>query len=275
MAAADNPATALGWLQSLPATIQTNQPVPLIITDCQVALKDWAGLLALISKEDWGELNYYRLALESLAQRSLGHGAAGLTAWQKALRQSERQLASLSRLVRVTAAWRWTPEHTEILNKIIAAFPREKWAADQLVGELYAQGDTRAMEQLLTRIQAANPSDARLKNNLANVLLLLHAETNKACRLAREAFDTAPEDPFFASTYAYSLLLRKRNDEAVQAFSRVQPEYLRIPAVAAYYGAVQAQSGHDNIAKEPLARAEAANLLPEEKEMVRRAKARL
>ena len=38
---------------------------------------------------------------------------------------------------------------------------------------------------------------------------------------------------------------------------------------------VHAQTGHGDLAKEPLQRAEAASLLPEEKEIVRLAKAKL
>jgi len=203
MAATDNPATALAWLQSLPPNVQTNEPVPLIVTDCQVALQDWSGLLALVNKEDWGELTAYRLALESLARRSLGKDTAATAALQKALRRSAHRLDSLSRLAQVTSAWRWIPEHSEVLEKITADFPKETWAADQLVAQLYAQGDTRGIQTLLTKIQASDPSNARLKNNLANVFLLRNAELPKAYHLAKEAYDSAPGDPFFASTYAY------------------------------------------------------------------------
>ena len=51
--------------------------------------------------------------------------------------------------------------------------------------------------------------------------------------------------------------------------------YLQIPSVAAYYGVVQAQSGHKDVARAPLERAAAAKLLPEENEMVRLARASL
>jgi hypothetical protein len=54
MAGTEGPSAALSWLHELPAVLQTNQPVPLIITDCQIALKDWRGLLATIQKKDLG-----------------------------------------------------------------------------------------------------------------------------------------------------------------------------------------------------------------------------
>ncbi len=275
MSMEENPATALAWLQSLPLAIQTNQPVPLIMTDCQIADKDWSGLLALVNRQDWSELTFYRLALESLAQRSLGKDTSATAAWQKAVRNSADRLDRLSRLAQVTAAWRWAPEHTEILEKITTAFPKETWATDQLVAQLYAQGDTRGIQTLLARVHASDPTDARLKNNLANVLLLRNSEVQTAYRLAHEAYEAAPEDPFFASTYAYSLLLQNKQDDAVKAFSHIKPDYLQIPTVAAYYGVVQAKCGHNDIALGSLKRAGTGKLLPEEKEMVRMAIARL
>jgi Flp pilus assembly protein TadD len=275
MLAADSPAAALAWLQSLPQTVRTNQPVPLIVTDCQIALKDWSGLLAFIKKQDWGEVTYYKLALESLGDRSLGQDTASRAAWQKAVRQAASRLDSLSRLAQVAAAWNWAPENTEVLEKITTEFPKETWAVDQLVRKLYGQGDTLGIQTLLTRVQASDPTDARLKNNLADVYLLRNSEVEKANRLSKEAYDAVPDDPFFASTYAYSLLLQNKRDEAVKVLGRVKAEYLQIPTVAAYYGVIEAQCGHVDIAKAPLACADAATLLPEEKELVRLAKARL
>jgi len=174
----------------------------------------------------------------------------------------------------VTAAWRWTQERTEILREITTVFPKERWAADQLVAQLYAEGDTRGIQELLLNTLASNPSDPRLKNNLANVILLRktqldRGQLDKAHRLAKEAFDTAPNDPFFASTYAYSLLIHGKPDEAGKILAGLKTEYLQIPSIAAYYGVIEARSGHKDLAKEPLTRAATAPLLPEEKEMVR------
>ncbi|MGO8697765.1 MAG: hypothetical protein ACLQVY_08620 [Limisphaerales bacterium] len=275
MAQEENASTALTWLQGLPPHVQTNLPVPLIVTDCQITLKDWPGLRALVNKEDWGEMTFYRLALESLADRSLGEKTAAQAAWQKAVRHVPHRLDSMTYLAKATAAWRWEPEHTEILKKIAEAFPKETWAVDQLVSQLYAQGDTAAIQALLTKVQVLNPTDPRLKNNLANIYLLRNSELEKADRLAKEAYDASPNNPFFASTYAYSLLLQNKNEEAAKAFAGVKSELLRIPSVAAYYGVVQAQCGHRDVAKNSLARAETSKLLPEEKELIRRTKARL
>jgi Flp pilus assembly protein TadD len=266
---------ALAWLRNLPVSLQTNQPVVLIVADCEVESKDWAALLNCTDKKDWGEAESYRLALESLARRSLGQKVAAENSWRKALHGCTHRLDRLSRLVKVTRVWSWKAEETEVLREITKEFPKEKWAVEQLVADLYAAGNTSELAEFLSKTSEIDPSDIRVKNCLANVFLLRRTELEKAHRLANEAYTTAPDNPFFTSTYAYSLLLQNRKDEALQVLSHVRAEDLQIPAVAAYYGVIQAQSGHNDVAKEPLKRAQAGTLLPEEKEIVRQAMAKL
>jgi len=275
MAVTETPTDALRWLETLPPAIQTNQPVPLIIADCHIALKDWKGMLALLDKQDWAEANCFRLALVSLGQRSLQQDSASQATWHKAMRISAHRLDRLSRLSQVTGTWHWEAENTEVLKEIIAEFPKEKWATEQLINKYYAAGNTRELADLVAKIYASDTSNPRSKNSFANLSMLRKADLDEAYRLAREAYDSSPENPFFASTYAYSLLLQKKQDEAVKVISNLKPEYLKIPSVAAYYGVVEAQSGHKDLAKAPLERAAAAKLLPEEKEIVRLAIARL
>ena len=269
IASTEGPTNAFRWLVTLPASIQTNQPVPLIVSDCRIALKDWKGLLAMVDKKDWGEVNFYRLALESLAQRSLDNEILAKTAWQKSLRTASPRVDHLARLAQVTSAWRWQSEKIEVLQSIVSKYPAEKWAADQLTESFYADGNTRGLADLLAKRHTADPADNRLKNNLASISLLRKSDLVNAHRMAREAFDSSPENPFYISTYAYSLLLQNKPDEAVKTLSALKPDYLKIPAVAAYFGVIQAQAGHKDIARAPLNLAEASRMLPEEKEMVR------
>jgi predicted Zn-dependent protease len=270
-----NPADALQWLKSLPLQLQTNQPVPLVITDCQMAVKDWKGILAGIDRADWGEANYYKLALQSLAERSLGQSAAADVSWRKALRVSAHRLDRLSRLAEITGVWKWTSEKSEVLTQIIDEYPQETWAIDQLAGQLYASGKTLEMENLFSRIYSKDPSNIRLKNNLANLYLLRKTELPKAYEMAKDAYSSSTNNPFFASTYAYSLLLQNKSDEALKIVNGLKAEYLKIPSVALYYGVIQAQAGHKDISREALKRAQNGNLLPEERAIVQLAEARM
>jgi predicted Zn-dependent protease len=275
MAMAEGSTNALRWLLSLPNTIQTNQPVPLIITDCQISSKQWTTLRTFVSTADWGESEYYRFAVESYADRSLGEDRSAANAWRKAVRLSTHRLDHLTTLARVTAGWGWADEQVDLLRQITTEFPKEKWATESLVAHLYSQGNTRGLQELLTKLNTADPSDARIKNNLANVYLLRNTDLARAHRLAKEAYEKASDDPFFASTYAYSLLLQDRLQDATNVIEKVKPEFLRVPSIAAYYGIIEARTAHKQAAKASLERATSAPLLPEEKDLVTTALARL
>jgi predicted Zn-dependent protease len=271
----DGPEISLHWLRSLPQTIQTNQMMPLMVTDCLIALKDWKGVLEQTEQQNWGEVEFYRLALESLAERSLGQTRASESSWRKSLRLAEHRVDRLSHLAQVTGVWGWKSERQETLSQIISEFPKESWAIDELATPLYAEGKTRELQELYSKIYSEDPSNARLKNNLASLAMLRKLDLPNAYRMAQEAYETSTADPFFASTYAYSLFLQKRTDEALRILDGIKPEYLQIPSVAAYYGVIQGEAGHRDAAREPLKLAEAAKLLPEEKEIVRVAAADL
>ena len=275
MAVSQGPSNALLWLQSLRSTLQTNLPVPLMVADCQIALKDWTGLRAVVEKRNWEDVEYYRLCLDSMADRHLDGDLSAKTSWERAFQLASHRLDRLTRLSQVTASWGWKPEMNEVLQEVISEFPKEKWAVDDLMSSFYADGDTAAMAGLLAQAYSANPSDNRLKNNLASVSLLRNSDLENAYRLAQEAYNSSPENPFFISTYAYSLLLQKKPDDALKVLGGLKPEYLKNPSIAAYYGVVQAQTGHKEVAKEPLKLAESSRLLPEEKEIVRQAETRL
>lgn len=275
LAVIENPATALHWLQALPPQIQTNLPVPFIIADCQISLKDWSGLLTLVNQQDWGDWKFYQFALKSLAQRSLDRTMESESCWQKAFLLAEDRLVSLSELARVTGVWGWNAERIQVLNKIIDKFPQATWAVTQLTSQLYLDGNTRELVVLLSKIQSANPTDPHLKNNLACLLMLRKSDLDKAYRLAKEAFETSTNDPFFISTYSYSLLLQGKSDEALKLSSNINPEYLKNPSIAAYYGVIQAETGHKTMARACLSFAETGKLLPEEKQMIQLANARL
>lgn len=269
------PANALHWIASLPRQTQTNLPVPLVMTDCQIALKDWRAILSEVTQQDWAAANYYKLALESLAERSLSQSAAADVSWHRAFRLSAHRLDRLTRLAEVTDVWQWKAERVDVLSEIIDEFPQEHWALDQLSTQWYAEGKTAEMESLFFKVYSKDPTNPRYKNNLANLYLLRKTELDKACEMAKEAYDSSTNNPFFASTYAYALLLQDKKTEALDVANGVKAEYLKIPSVALYYGLVQAQSGRLEVAREALKRAQAGHLLPEEKAIMQVAESKM
>jgi tetratricopeptide (TPR) repeat protein len=271
----DGPTNALQWLCTLPAAVRTNQPVTLVITDCQIAVKDWVGLVATVGQKEWGEAETLRLALESLAHRSLGQDEEAQTLWKRARRLSARRLDRQYQLTQLAGRWGWTSERRDVLMEIVSEFPTEKWAVAALASQLHDEGESQELEKLLSKLSFADPGNLELKTSLARLCLFRKSQLATAHRLAKEAFDTAPDDPLVLSTYAYSLFMQGQQDGALRALGDLKPQALQIPWVAACYGIIEAQSGHKDVARAPLERAQSARLLPEEMELVRLASSSL
>ena len=269
------PTNTFRWLQTLPLAIQTNQPVPLIMADCYLLMNDWNGLLASVTHQAWGQGDCFRLALEARAENGLGDTMASRAAWEKALRLASHSLEQLARLSQLSEKWGWSDQHLAVLKRIVADFPEARWAKDKLMAELYNSGNSNELQRFLSESFESDPANASIKNNFASICLLRKSGLENAYRLAEEAYQSEPSNPYFISTYAYSLLLQKRSGAAEKIISEIKPEFLKIPSIAAYYGLVQAETGHKDIARVALKRAETAPLLPEEKELVRVAESNL
>ena len=116
-------------------------------------------------------------------------------------------------------------------------------------------------------------SDLDARNNLAMTALLLDAKELNPNVLAYEVYQKAPTNAAFASTYAFSLHLQKKDAEALKVIERLKPEELQNPSNAGYYGLILKATGNVAKAKTYLELASKARLLPEEKKLFDRAKA--
>jgi predicted Zn-dependent protease len=195
--------------------------------------------------------------------------------WQKALKAAEGHTERLSVLLRMVAGWNWSAEVEEILWTFVNRFPEEKWAFHALNEALNAAGKTRSLLALYSKAAETDPTNYAVKNNLAMTALLLNAPERKPHELARQVYEHDPKNPFYVSTYAFSLYLQDKTAEALQLFDQLKPEQLENPMISAYYGIILQATGNDGKARKYLDLAVQAKLLPEEADLVRKAKARI
>jgi L-asparaginase/Glu-tRNA(Gln) amidotransferase subunit D len=90
--------------------------------------------------------------------------------------------------------------------------------------------------------------------------------------LAREVYEKAPTNSAYASTYAFSLHLQKKDAEALKVIERLKPQELQNPSIAGYYGLILKATGNGAKAKTYLELASKAKPLPEEQKLFDRAK---
>ncbi len=272
MLAARGPHETLGWLQTVPPEIRTNFPVTIAVADGYLGSTNWAGLQAYVSKQNWGELEYLRLSFSARALREQNLNTASKADWSKAFKAAEGRLDRLLALERLAAAWNWPTELEEVLWSIVNKFPAQKGEIQTLGTLLYITGKTRSLLTLFAQQMKTDPKDFDAKNNLASIALLLSAEEHKPHELAREVYEKQKNNPAYASTYAYSLHLQKKTAEALQVMDQLKPEQLDQPSMAGYYGLMLAASGDKAKAKRYMELAAKGRLLPEERELIERAK---
>jgi hypothetical protein len=271
------PIQALGWLRSLPVSVQTNLPAALLIAQCETFMQDWTGLQNSASKQDWGKLEYTRHALLSHALRQQDLYGASKAEWDVALKSANGRDADLTSLYRLAAQWNWPDEAQQILWSIVNSYPQEQWAARELASELYAAGGTRSLMQLFSVQTSRNPSDLDAKNNLALAAMLLRASEMNPYDLAREVHQKVPTNSNYACTYAYALYLQGQNAEALKLMQQLPSQALQDNSTAGYYGLILKAAGDRSQAGVYLRRAiePRGQLLPEERAMFQQAMADL
>jgi Flp pilus assembly protein TadD len=271
MAAHNRTREALGWAQSLAPSVQTNPPLPLVTAECFASVRDWATLDAMLTQEDWKDIDYLRHLLRAISLVAQGNKLTASVEWRSALKTASKHLEALNELARRTAALRWGPELDETLWTIVDNFPNEKGAFLMLYDRLFEAGNTAALHTLLAKVLEFIPSNRELKNNLALVTILIDPKNQRGHELAREVYDADPHNPSFLSTYAYSLYCQAKSSEARKLLEGLKSDELDDPGVATYYAVILAGSGDRARAEHYLERAKLARLLPEERNLLSKA----
>jgi len=266
------PADALAWLETLPLNIRTNQPVALLSAECRTQLKDWRALQTTLEHQNWAELDFVRHAFLARATRGLDLASSSKTEWELATKAANNRKQSVLMLLQMAAQWHWQSEGEELLWTILNRYPEEKWVVPVLSQTLYTEGRTRSLMALYGQLAKAHPSDLAPKNNLAMTALLLDAQELKPHDLAREVYQNAPTNSFYAATYAFSLHLQKKDAEALKVMQQLPPKALDNPSIAGYYGLILKATGNPDKGKVYLQWAFKAPMLPEEKTLFSRAK---
>ena len=265
-------ADALAWITTLPMAIRTNSPVPLIAAEGYAALGRWTDLIQIAKGHDWKEFDFQRHALYARALRAENQPLPAAVEWRAALKESAKNGAALQELAKEASAWGWGPELDETLWVLADNFPMDHGAFLLLYHRLQSAGNTPGLQRLLAKTSAVAPKDIDLKTDLALVSLLLNPTDDKAHMLAHEIYGVAPKNPYILSIYAYSLFLQHRSDEALSLFNGLDSGALTNSAVAAYYGIILAESGKGTKARPYLDLASDAKLLPEERDLVKKAR---
>jgi thioredoxin-like negative regulator of GroEL len=264
---------ALDYSRSLPPESLRNWPVPLALADTHVRLREWQNLEALTAQANWGRFEFLRHAYLARALREQNKLAAAEREWSAAVKDaSNSELLVL--LIQAVSEWRWENESTDLLWSLSKRPEKQKEAFLALYRNYAKAADTQGLYRVLARLSELDATNLDVKNNRAQVSLLLDANPTEARRLAADVYNKSPKNPAYITTFAYSLLTQGNAKEAVRIMSSLSAEQLSEPTISAYYGICLAATG-DEKARSYLESGKQANLLPEEKALIDKAYAGL
>jgi len=264
--------SALDWVNGLPPRLTKQGLVPIAVADSYVVLGQWKGLTAYLQKERWLELDSVRIGMMSFASwKENGSKRYSSTIWQQAIQLAARSPTALNTLAQMAAGWGWKEETEDVLWSAAGKYPAQSWPLKGLENLYTGQRDTVGLRRVFRAMVKRDPKDAQARNNFAMVSLLLGTDTAEARQTAAELHTAEPDNPVFASTYAFSLYLQGRPQEAVQALRALGLNRLDDPSLAAYYGVFLSAAGDTQTARIYLNKSAKAFLLPEEQALVARA----
>jgi hypothetical protein len=265
----------LAWLQTLPATVHSNILINLVEADIYVMNENWAALRTNLEIENWLDLDCLRLACRAVALKRLGFTGSAKNEWQAALKATGHRRYLLSQLLNMMGKWHCPDEQEDVLWAIATHYPDETLIMESLSDRLYIEGKTSSL-MALYKIEVEHDShDLISKNNLAMTALLLESWDVRPYELSREVYRAGPTNVDFASTYAYSLLLQRKSADSLKVMEKLTPDQLESPNAAAYYGIILKASGNASKARKYLDIAEKARLLPEEQNLIKKAKSQI
>jgi predicted Zn-dependent protease len=263
--------TARDWALSLPKEILNAQPVPLAVAESYSFLQDWNGLHAWVDEKDWGNDEFFRLAVLSHALHHLTPGdrasMESQTAWAAALKATKNRPDRLAAIAELAEGWDYADEAADAWWLIANGNENAKEALTALQRLYKAKQNSHGLLRVAKRALELNPADLVAANNCASLGLLLTGDSS-ARRLATKLHAENPTNPAFRSTYAFALFTEGRTSEALREMELLKEPQLRHPAIAAYYFVMLVENGKMERAHSFLSAANKAQLLPEEQQLL-------
>jgi predicted Zn-dependent protease len=168
--------------------------------------------------------------------------------------------------------WGWRAEAIEMFWVLARDPVKGEDALRALYGYFAKNKDTENLYRVLLHQIELHPNDRNMQNNLAQLSLLLNLNALRAQKTAKEIYEKDPKNPAYVSTYAFALHTQGDTKKALGVLETLSAEQLHQPDVATYYGIMLAATGDRARAAEFLDLGEKANLLPQEKTLIEKAR---
>jgi predicted Zn-dependent protease len=271
------PGEVLQWLDDLPSAITTQPPVAISVADAFANMKNWSRLKRWTRAGSWKDAEYLRLAYQALGARESRQSVAEAeftSLWRSAERQIDEQPDRQLKLARLATKWNLAPEADALWSRVSKNPPTRREALDALYRIYRENNELRKLYDVLQRLHETSPNEPGITANLARLGMNLDQNTPEAHRLAKEAYDRAPDDLSCAITYAFSLYGMGRSGEGIDVLKKSSPEQLHDPHAAVYVAALLLDENQPEAAGEYIDAAGRGRLYLEERTLLEEAKSK-
>src|SRR5205085_1471616 len=254
------------WMEKLPPEKTSSPTAAIEVADAFSAQKNWARLRRWTKGGDWGESEYLRLAYQAYArQQSRQEWTEAESLWHDAERACEENSEREIRLARLASKWK-LPAQAEQLWLRVAHDPLSRREALDALFEIYrANNDLPNLYLTAMRLHETSPNEPLVAAEYARLSILLERNISEGQRVAKEAFDQAPNEPACAIAQALSFYSQGRTGEGVEVLKKLPPENLREPHHAVYAAILLLDENRVNDARDYIEAASAGPLFSEEK----------
>jgi hypothetical protein len=248
------------------------------VAEAFAEMKNWSRLKRWTHTGSWKDEDYLRLAYQAFASRQARQSIADAefaSLWRAAERAANDQPDREIKLARLATKWNLSIEAEQLWSRVSSNPPTRREALDTLYRIYRANNEMKKLYNVLQRLHESSPNETAITANLARLGLNMDQNTLEAQKLAKEAYDRAPNDVNCAVTYAFSLYGLDRTAEGLDIIKKLPPEQLHDPHAAVYVALLLLDENQADAAREYIEVADRGPIYLEEKKLLGEAKARL
>jgi Tfp pilus assembly protein PilF len=262
---------ALQWSEKLPDDLTNHPPAAGAIAASLAQSKNWSRLKRWTRGGSWGEDDYLRLAYQAYATRQARHSAAEAefdALWGSAAAAAASDPEHELTLARLASQWNLNGKAESIWLRVAQAPATRREALDALYRIYREANDLPNLRLIAQRLHESSPGEPGLAADAARLALLVDRNTAAGRELAKQAYESVPNDTAAAVTYAFALYGTGRTAEGLAIIKKLSPDQLRDPHAAVYAALLFDDDNQIETANQYIAIARAGSIFPEEKQLL-------
>jgi len=261
----------LKWIDKLKPELTTNPPPSVSVAESFAIAKNWSRLKRWTRSGSWGKADYLRLAYQAFAARQVRQAGAEAefeSLWRAAERATEDDPLRQLNLARLATKWNLLTEAEQLWLRVTKNAPLRKEALDTLARIYRANNDLPNLYRTMQGLHEISPGDPDTAATYARLALLLDQNTSEGHRVAKEAYDRAPNNVNCAVTYAFSLYGLGRTAAGLDIIKKLPPDQVHDSHAAAFVAVLLIDENQFDAAKEFIAAAQHGPIFVEEKKLL-------